>query len=296
MMARAASPYPSVRRVLLVFLSLPVVQLLLVLVQEDLSSYTLLAMAELWLLWVTAITVRRRRWSPEDVFLLNATPGFLLLVVIPMTVAAGLVFGEIGRWAALGWQWLDWAQPLLLQHEMIQMQIVSDTSSLAPVLLVMVLLPAICEELFFRGFVYTGLRYHYGSRVALMGSSVIFSAAHLNPWQFPALLGLGLFLGWLVHRSHSIYPAMLAHALVNLLSVLAINLRTHFAIDPLGAGQSLSPVVLGASIVMVCLGAWRLLKMRPVMPAISPFVRSAHDLSAPSFWAPSLVDNPPPDV
>ncbi|MBT3343253.1 MAG: CPBP family intramembrane metalloprotease [Gemmatimonadetes bacterium] len=268
-------PYPSVRRVLLILLSLPVLQLLLVLLQEDVSSQGSLAVTELWLLWIAGITVRRRRWSPEDVFLLNAAPGLFFFVVAPMTIGAGLVFGQIDRWAAVGWQWLDWTQPLQLQHDMVQMQIISDPGSIAPTLLVMVLLPAICEEAFFRGFLYTGLRYHYGPRIAWVGSSLIFAAAHLNPWQFPALVGLGLFLGWLVHRSHSVYPAMLAHGLVNLLSVVAVNLRTHVGVDPLGAGQSLSPAVLTGAIFVACLAAWRLQKMRPIMPAISPFVHSA---------------------
>lgn len=266
-------PYPSLRHgLLLALVVLPLMQLLLLPLSEWSSDLALVA-AELSLLAIAGFTIRQRRWSAEDLLLLNAAPPALLLFLCPIAIAAALIISELDRLVSLGWQWLDWSVPLSLQHEMLQMQVITDSGDVLPTLVVVVLLPAICEEVFFRGFVYTGLRYHHGAKVAWVGSALIFAAAHLNPWHFPAYVGLGLFFGWLVHRTHSIYPAILAHGVNNLLSVTAVNLRTHLGIDPLGASQSIPPALLVGAVIVAGLGAWWMLRWRPVMPAISPFVQ-----------------------
>ena len=68
---------------------------------------------------------------------------------------------------------------------------------------------------------------------------------HLDPVRFPAVLFLGLFLGWLAWRTGSVWPAVAAHAVNNALG------------SALAAGGSSEPGAegpLGATLALLALG------------------------------------------
>jgi len=126
-------------------------------------------------------------------------------------------------------------------------------------LLTFAVVPAICEELLFRGFLQAGLVRLLGSAPkGIAVSSLIFAAFHLDPWRFPGILVLGLFLGILAHRSGSLIPAVLAHALNNVLSISAAVASDAGLDDPGGAAW---PVA--ASALAVAVAAW-LLRRRAI--------------------------------
>lgn len=87
---------------------------------------------------------------------------------------------------------------------------------------VVVMAPVI-EELIFRGIILNGLRKNYSTVTAVFVSALLFSLFHLNPWQMPATLVLGLLLGWILIRTRSIILAILGHALNNLLVLLTVT-------------------------------------------------------------------------
>jgi sodium transport system permease protein len=89
--------------------------------------------------------------------------------------------------------------------------------SMSPVMMFVALavVPAICEELFFRGFLLNGLRSTLRTVPAIIISACVFGAFHFLIFRFFVTAGLGLLLGWLCWRSRSIFPAMIAHALHN---------------------------------------------------------------------------------
>ena len=87
-------------------------------------------------------------------------------------------------------------------------------------LLIVAVVPSVCEEILFRGFVHAGfLREFESAPKAIVAGAFVFAGFHLNPWRFSVLLVIGLFLGFLVHRTGSLLPAILAHALNNALSL-----------------------------------------------------------------------------
>jgi membrane protease YdiL (CAAX protease family) len=78
------------------------------------------------------------------------------------------------------------------------------------------------EEIFFRGFVYGGLRARWGAPLALLVSSAFFAAVHLQVVHaFPIFL-LGIVFAVVYHRTGSLVPAMVAHGLNNLIAVLSL--------------------------------------------------------------------------
>lgn len=229
--------------------------------------------AETTLLWFMALYIRRHNLSTENLLLLNATPMTTLLLTIPVAICCSLFIAEIDLYLADLLSILQWDMPLSFQKNLLEIQIIDGLANVPGGLAALILAPALCEELFFRGFVLTGLYAHYGPRWALGGSSLLFAISHLNPWQFLSLLLFGLFLGTLIYWTHSIYPAILAHAINNLVSVAGINLHTYLGIDGLGLTQHLPiPLVLFAVITL----AFGLLLIRR-QPAIMPLLISRPD-------------------
>lgn len=94
-------------------------------------------------------------------------------------------------------------------------------SSFGVVLLVLIVVigAPIVEELFFRGLLLRSLENRWGSLWALVISSVIFGAVHLQPLQFPALVVVGLILGYMTQRTDRLGPAIFAHIAFNAVAV-----------------------------------------------------------------------------
>jgi sodium transport system permease protein len=107
----------------------------------------------------------------------------------------------------------------------IQAEVLTDLEAFANLLktapypwlpfLLMALLPALCEELAFRGFVLSGLR-HLGSKSWAIGlSAVFFGIAHGVIQQSLAAATIGLVLGYLAIQTGSLIPCILFHLSYN---------------------------------------------------------------------------------
>jgi sodium transport system permease protein len=87
-------------------------------------------------------------------------------------------------------------------------------------LLAVAVLPAVCEELAFRGFILSGLR-HIGNRwTAIVISSVFFGMAHSIFQQSLIACLVGVVLGFIAIQSGSLWPCALFHLTHNSLGVL----------------------------------------------------------------------------
>lgn len=80
----------------------------------------------------------------------------------------------------------------------------------------------ICEEAFFRGYIFGALRGRYGRLAAYSGSSLLFAAIHLNLPALVPILVMACGLAFLYDRSQSIVPGIIAHGLNNGLALLAL--------------------------------------------------------------------------
>lgn len=89
-----------------------------------------------------------------------------------------------------------------------------EPDSVAAVVLVCVLAPVL-EEMLFRGLILRGFLARYGRWHAILGSAVLFGAAHLNIYQFVVGLMIGIPLGWLYERTRSLIPCIALHAAYN---------------------------------------------------------------------------------
>jgi uncharacterized protein len=84
------------------------------------------------------------------------------------------------------------------------------------------------EEVFFRGFLFQGLRQRYGWITAMLLSSGIFAAAHLQLVALIPTFILGNVLAYIYHRSNSLWPGMILHFLVNAFGLCGAYFATHY--------------------------------------------------------------------
>lgn len=92
-------------------------------------------------------------------------------------------------------------------------------------LTIVALLPALCEEFFFRGALMSALRRISGSwHWAVVISAVVFSTLHLEADAFLPRLLLGGILGTLFALTRSIWPSVLFHFVNNAAVVITIGL------------------------------------------------------------------------
>jgi len=88
------------------------------------------------------------------------------------------------------------------------------------VFLLLSVMPAVFEELAFRGVIQSSLERILNARDAWLIQAALFSVLHLSPLMFPSHFLMGLCFGYMRRRSRSIYPGMLLHACWNALVVL----------------------------------------------------------------------------
>jgi len=79
----------------------------------------------------------------------------------------------------------------------------------------LIVIPPICEEVFFRGFLLSAFRRKRGVVPALIIVSVLFAVFHMVPAKFLTTGLIGLWLGYLVVATGSLYPAIIAHLVSN---------------------------------------------------------------------------------
>jgi len=94
--------------------------------------------------------------------------------------------------------------------------------------LMYILLPAVLEELLFRGVILFRLR-RFGDGFAVVLSSFIFALMHHNMISMPGIFLIGVLFAYATIYSNSIIPAMVMHFLNNAIAILLIWLEQHGA-------------------------------------------------------------------
>ncbi|MGE3313486.1 MAG: ABC transporter permease subunit/CPBP intramembrane protease [Planctomycetaceae bacterium] len=101
------------------------------------------------------------------------------------------------------------------------------------------IIPAVCEEFFFRGYLLGALSTRIKARDAIIASALLFGLFHVLTDQlaverFLSTATMGLFIGWVRVRTGSILPGMLLHAVHNSLIVLVFRFQDQ--LEKLGLG------------------------------------------------------------
>jgi uncharacterized protein len=176
----------------------------------------LLLVVPLWVALLGAVAFARRRGATGADLRLSGRPSDLLL---------GFPVGVVTQLVAVPLLYL----PLWLLFDDLDVSgaarsLVDRAEGLDIVLLVIVVVfgAPIVEEIFYRGLVLGAFEARMGPRVALVASSVVFGAVHLQLLQFPALVLFGLVAGYLAQRSGRLLLSVAAHVGFNATTVTVL--------------------------------------------------------------------------
>jgi sodium transport system permease protein len=97
--------------------------------------------------------------------------------------------------------------------------IFQQAPSFLSVLAVLAFVPAVCEELAFRGFILSGMS-QLGKWTAIIGSAAFFGATHFFIQQSLSACVLGIVLGYLAFQTRSLFPGLAFHFIYNSLTLL----------------------------------------------------------------------------
>lgn len=87
------------------------------------------------------------------------------------------------------------------------------------VITVVSIIPALCEEIMFRGYIQRSFEFRYTPVKSALITAVFFGLYHFNPYGLIPLTALGFFFGYAAYKSGSIFVPMFLHFVNNFTAV-----------------------------------------------------------------------------
>lgn len=134
--------------------------------------------------------------------------------------------------------------------DMTDLQTIVEQTPFAATIVAFAVLPAIVEEIVFRGVFARALTMRFVPAAAIMLSAAAFGAFHLLPPQMLSTFLLGLALAYLTLRAESAIPAMLAHLLNNIIALVVAREEIP-AIGPWIAAHSVVALSIACTLTTV---------------------------------------------
>jgi membrane protease YdiL (CAAX protease family) len=112
--------------------------------------------------------------------------------------------------------------------------------------------PAICEEVFFRGYVQRTMERTLGTKSFIV-TGIVFSLFHMQPLGLLVLSILGLIFSFFYYRSKSLYPPMAAHFINNFIAITLIyaGVESNDLEAGFGAFTIITSFLIGAALFII---------------------------------------------
>ena len=156
--------------------------------------------------------------------------------------------------------------------------------SLPYLLLTIAVVPALAEELVFRGVVGRGLTARWGLPAGILLTSILFAAVHAHPAHVAGVLPLGICIHLLYVTTRSFWAPVLFHFFNNAIATLVMKYNIAEPADAAAAAAGSSPIVVFSAVV--CAGLLASLLWR---------TRVRHYLEDGNVWNPGYptLERPP---
>lgn len=129
-----------------------------------------------------------------------------------------------------------------------------DGVSFVPALLLIALTPAVCEELMFRGYMFTAFKQKMSLPKAIFAVSILFGISHMSLIKLIPTAILGAALAYAIHKADSILASGMMHFLNNAFSVFVLYYGEKIAF--LNDQQMEIPMMIGMLILaIICIPA-----------------------------------------
>lgn len=132
-----------------------------------------------------------------------------------------------------------------------------DGVSFVPALLLIALTPAICEELMYRGYMFTAFKHKMSLPKAVFFVSILFGISHMSLIKVIPTAILGAALAYAMHKADSIAASSMMHFLNNGFSVFILYYGNCIAF--LNEEEMVVPLMIGLmalSVIFIPVGAW----------------------------------------
>ncbi len=133
--------------------------------------------------------------------------------------AAALAFAGVLLANNLGTWWMLLLDRLGVPLKESAVEIPKNSQELVRGILLIGVLPGVCEELFFRGMMLSAWE-RRGTKTALIVSGTLFALLHGSIMGFPVQLLMGFVLGYLLLMSNSLYTGMTYHTVYNSVTLI----------------------------------------------------------------------------
>lgn len=99
-------------------------------------------------------------------------------------------------------------------------QLISNNNISSNILIVVTAVVApFCEEIYFRGFLYSAFKKNFGVPLGIFLSSLLFALAHLELYSFIPIMVIGVLLAYIFERTRSIFTVIILHSVYNLILI-----------------------------------------------------------------------------
>lgn len=171
--------------------------------------------------WLTRLSVATKAERPAFLRFAPVQGGNKTLVLSVLLVfAIQPVILYLG-WANQHLPLPQWIKDLDEQQMAMIEQLLRGDIALPVMLFHVALVPAICEEVLFRGYILRQFEKNMGPMAAVILTGVIFGLFHLRLVQAIPLIVLGVLITWLAWRTGSVWTAVVVHFVNNGASVVA---------------------------------------------------------------------------
>ena len=139
-----------------------------------------------------------------------------------------------------------------MRGEMLKSLLLGGALSTPFLFLTVALVPAVFEEVLFRGYLQRQAERRFGTRAAIVGVGVAFGLYHLSVAQALPLSVLGVYLCFVVWATGSLWTGVLVHLLNNGLAVAVAGVaRNTPGLDPDAVGEMGGPWYVAAGLAAV---------------------------------------------
>ncbi len=170
-------------------------------------------------------------WSPIKIGQYNIAPsplnfGLAILAALSLTPVVSFI-NQINHWIINKYFSLNWIQLFgnLNQNRQRIIEATLDMEKpleLVVCVLILAFLPALLEEFVFRGLIQRFLFNQYKKPwISLVFQGFIFSLIHFSPYEFFSIWTAGIFLGYWMYKTQSLWQTTLIHFLFNATSIVA---------------------------------------------------------------------------
>ncbi|MDW7655865.1 MAG: type II CAAX endopeptidase family protein [Bacillota bacterium] len=215
-----------------------------------------LLMQGLLIFMPTVIIIGLYRIPAENIAGSRASPGSLFLAIaagIPAAVVLQglnnlLIYALIRSGISLS---TAAATPVISATELLK----RPWPTIGLVLLTVVVIPAIVEELFFRGVLFASLQSHGAVTAAIIWQAIAFALFHANAFFLLPPFLAGLLLAHIRRHCGRLWPAILTHLSLNLSSLALAPLLPSLTQSVLQDQSQQANSLLYASLIAACIAA-----------------------------------------